>query len=417
MAPAPIERFVIPPPPGLQFGLPPSRTQPMPVDSHANPPQRSRRVTGLAPAAASELSREVEPTLPAEARASVAPNPPPASQVRRGGDGPSLESTRRRPGPERPKQPAAGNAETPARPSPGGNETARSPHLSEPRSQRAPSARPVVVEPTTARHASAPADARDGKRDQVAGPPGVSESARPAVEPARRRRGVKRTTTPAETGSTQLTPVRSRGEFESQSQAEQPSAGPIVIEPATAPAGARDGKRDQVTGSLVVSQFASPAVEPARPRPWVKRTTTPAETGSTQLTPARSRGEFESQDQAEQPIIREVAVEPTAAISPSLLTEAPSPADAPSPGPSAPRTAVARPLVTPGIRPYSPPASPRLAAPWGTPEPTPTVNVTIGRVEVRATPPPVAPAKKEGSRPPVMSLEEYLRQRNQGGHR
>lgn len=47
-----------------------------------------------------------------------------------------------------------------------------------------------------------------------------------------------------------------------------------------------------------------------------------------------------------------------------------------------------------------------------------TINVTIGRVEVRAAGPPAAPApKKRRSEPPVMSLDEYLRQRRDGGSR
>jgi hypothetical protein len=44
----------------------------------------------------------------------------------------------------------------------------------------------------------------------------------------------------------------------------------------------------------------------------------------------------------------------------------------------------------------------------------PAVNVTIGRVEVRATPPPPVSAPKPRATP-VMSLEEYLRRRAAGG--
>jgi hypothetical protein len=53
----------------------------------------------------------------------------------------------------------------------------------------------------------------------------------------------------------------------------------------------------------------------------------------------------------------------------------------------------------------------------GTPAPqqAPTVHVTIGRIEVRATPPPVPPPKQRTT-PPVMSLDDYLRQRD-GGRR
>ena len=50
------------------------------------------------------------------------------------------------------------------------------------------------------------------------------------------------------------------------------------------------------------------------------------------------------------------------------------------------------------------------------PQPAPTVHVTIGRIEVRATPPaPALPAPRQESRPaPALSLNEYLRRRDEG---
>lgn len=49
------------------------------------------------------------------------------------------------------------------------------------------------------------------------------------------------------------------------------------------------------------------------------------------------------------------------------------------------------------------------------PRPEPVINVTIGRIEVRATVSPQKQTPKSESRTPVMSLEEYLRRRS-GGH-
>lgn len=49
-------------------------------------------------------------------------------------------------------------------------------------------------------------------------------------------------------------------------------------------------------------------------------------------------------------------------------------------------------------------------------ESAPTIHVTIGRIEVRATPPTASP-KKERTQPVVMTLEEYLRVRRNGGDR
>ena len=50
-------------------------------------------------------------------------------------------------------------------------------------------------------------------------------------------------------------------------------------------------------------------------------------------------------------------------------------------------------------------------------EAAPTIHVTIGRLEVRATSPPSPPQKEKRSRAPVMSLDEYLSQRANGSGR
>jgi hypothetical protein len=48
--------------------------------------------------------------------------------------------------------------------------------------------------------------------------------------------------------------------------------------------------------------------------------------------------------------------------------------------------------------------------------PAPTIQVTIGRIEVRATPAAKAPARERPAAPSsTLSLEEYLRQRSKGG--
>ncbi len=47
-------------------------------------------------------------------------------------------------------------------------------------------------------------------------------------------------------------------------------------------------------------------------------------------------------------------------------------------------------------------------------EAAPTIQVSIGRIEVRAVPPP-PPSAKPRAGPAPMTLEEYLRQRNGGG--
>jgi len=47
--------------------------------------------------------------------------------------------------------------------------------------------------------------------------------------------------------------------------------------------------------------------------------------------------------------------------------------------------------------------------------PAPQVHVTIGRIEVRAAPPPPQPARPARASSPVMSLDEYLKQRRGAG--
>ena len=49
-------------------------------------------------------------------------------------------------------------------------------------------------------------------------------------------------------------------------------------------------------------------------------------------------------------------------------------------------------------------------------EPPPTIQVSIGRIEIKATPAPTQP-RKTPIKPPTMSLDEYLHRRNGGGNR
>lgn len=102
----------------------------------------------------------------------------------------------------------------------------------------------------------------------------------------------------------------------------------------------------------------------------------------------------------------------------ATLTPPLSPAAPPTPTPRK------RPIADDTARADAPaslvqPAHPPLRRPAPAVEPGPTIQVTIGRIEVRATPAP-APANPERRPAPVMSLADYLRQRAQatsGGDR
>jgi hypothetical protein len=97
---------------------------------------------------------------------------------------------------------------------------------------------------------------------------------------------------------------------------------------------------------------------------------------------------------------------------PERRTEVEAPHPAPPPGRPTPAPLVVQPQVIPARHPE--PAV-HTAGPATRPaEATPTIQVSIGRIEVRAVPPPPASAKPRAG-PAPMTLEEYLRQRNGGG--
>jgi hypothetical protein len=70
-------------------------------------------------------------------------------------------------------------------------------------------------------------------------------------------------------------------------------------------------------------------------------------------------------------------------------------------------------IAQPRVRRVADVPVPGQAPPGAMPAPAPTVQVTIGRIEVRAAPPAPAPAQR-ATRPAPMTLDEYLRQRKGG---
>jgi hypothetical protein len=81
-----------------------------------------------------------------------------------------------------------------------------------------------------------------------------------------------------------------------------------------------------------------------------------------------------------------------------------------------PLLAAERVVVQPQVKlvPRSEPEIPASVPSTAEVEPAPTIHVSIGRIEVRATPPATA-ARKPRSAPPVMSLDEYLKRHTRGG--
>ena len=74
-------------------------------------------------------------------------------------------------------------------------------------------------------------------------------------------------------------------------------------------------------------------------------------------------------------------------------------------------------VVQPQVKPHVEPKAPVPVQEQAMPEAIPTIQVTIGRIEVRATPPPTPVSPRQRPALSVMSLDEYLSQRAKGGGR
>ena len=132
---------------------------------------------------------------------------------------------------------------------------------------------------------------------------------------------------------------------------------------------------------IVVEQMVSPADSPPTDASSVKR----------ESALSQSTAEWESQAAPEQDI---------RGPEPSLVAET-----------------SARVVAQPHVTAYVEPDGPVPIGPVPRPEPAPTIQVTIGRVEVRAMPPLTTGPKKERPKPLVMTLDEYLSRRASGGNR
>ncbi len=161
----------------------------------------------------------------------------------------------------------------------------------------------------------------------------------------------------------------------------------------------------------IVAQLSGGRV-PQQPEPdQATLTPTPAseEMGA---TPPRTTPEGESQ-RALKPLIQHIVTERISSPAEPPRTAHPLPELSPvrQTYPPIPGTIVARPETRSYIE-AKPPAHFEMPARR---EPPPTIQVTIGRIEVRATPPAAPSPRTQRPKPPVMSLDEYLRKRAKGG--
>lgn len=114
-------------------------------------------------------------------------------------------------------------------------------------------------------------------------------------------------------------------------------------------------------------------------------------------------------------------IEPKPLISETIIEQNVYPPADPQPPPLPPKKSLVSPsqhdgqkVIMPETRPYIPPAQPPRSD-QQVEQTSPTIHVTIGRVEVRATKPTATPKERpRRARAPVMSLDDYLRQRANG---
>lgn len=84
--------------------------------------------------------------------------------------------------------------------------------------------------------------------------------------------------------------------------------------------------------------------------------------------------------------------------------------------PASPRRAATPPVLVPP-RPVQPLATAKAEVKRESEPAPPTIQITIGRIEVRATAPAVAPTRNAGRQAPMLSLEDYLKSRESRGGR
>jgi len=170
-------------------------------------------------------------------------------------------------------------------------------------------------------------------------------------------------------------------------------------EPAPAPSRRRRARRRSGAED-------APALSAPLPRPR-------QEPLQAQVRPAPSRprmGPTPSSEPDGAPAVREPADSPSSRGRRLSARDGPEPADSPAPRP--PPTFAAPPSGTTAAL-LAPPAR-AVLAPRAKQPPEPTIQVTIGRIEVRATPPPAPSTRPPTTAPAAVSLDEYLRQRSKG---
>lgn len=279
-------------------------------------------------------------------------------------------------------------------------------------SARRPGPRPVTETPAT--------DALPGQAASQA-PDQAPEATAPPVRPDQAPEAM------VQAAPTPIAPV-TRPPVVARRAALQP---PTPVSPSPQPVEIAPAASNPPSDESVVAPASQPA--PRQPRPSsLAATPRPAETPSAERSAAASmvqlREPLAPPTQRLAPVESADDHEPRVTARPPAeegMRRAPPVAAATELAPLTPGGNAAATAVQPVVRVVEPVTSLRPAFDGArgeprpgpaSPEPLPTIQVTIGRIEVRATPAPVAPAASRRAAP-AMSLEEYLRQRSQGGRR
>ncbi len=156
---------------------------------------------------------------------------------------------------------------------------------------------------------------------------------------------------------------------------------------------------------------APPRSDPQPPRPILTMVQPEMRVTLVDDIPPRTRLEA-PHPSARGPIARRPMIEPATARSetqPSRLAPPESSDEVVASATLPPPAIIARPIVKRVVTESVPVESAPVEA--AKPEPAPTIHVSIGRVEVRATPAATPAVARPRAAPPVMSLDEYLRRR------
>lgn len=207
--------------------------------------------------------------------------------------------------------------------------------------------------------------------------------------------------------------------FPDQSVPEQPAlpSSAISNEPASHQSLAEEQKTQSLPQPVIQQRIIERVVTLAESLPTATPTTRP----STSTRAVTQQNVMQPTEPALKPTESTATPAPPPAISPvvqqrtteRVVTPAESLPTVPPRLEPPPTTIQSSDIVQPQVRPYVKPVAPVLAQPPIS-EPTPVIQITIGRIEVRATP-PSTPPQKQRTAPPVMNLEEYLRHRTKGG--